>query len=164
MGEPESIHRGSEVHLDLVQGVHRIELEGRRIVVAAEVEEHCIAVEVGVRHIVVEEGVHRTAGWEVHHIAVEEEVRHTGCSQAAERHTRTESGHAGTDQEPGPIVLVAEVERHKVLGEVVDHKTVVEEAHRRIAEVEVRSIHLVEVEERYIRPEEVVDNCYCSTT
>jgi hypothetical protein len=153
------IHRGNEVRLDfeqeecrIEQGVHRIVAEVERLRIAVEVGEHHTAAEVE-RRIAVEREVHRT---------VEEEEHHTSCLRV-ERHTDYDP--AGIDLvEVVPIDLVEVVERHKVLGAVVDHKVVeVGELHNSV-EVEVHPIHLVEVEERYNHPGVVVDNCCYSRT
>jgi hypothetical protein len=137
VGVPGWIHRGNEVLLDSGQGVRRIEREVRRtVVVAVEVGELRIAAG-EVRRMAEEEGVHRTA--------VEEEEHRTGCLQVEVRRIHIESDHVGIDQDLVPIDPVVEVEHHKVLEGVVDHKAVVLGVRRKPVEVVVRSIHLVEV-------------------
>jgi hypothetical protein len=155
-----SIRRGNEVHLDsgqeerqIEQRVHRIVAEVERLRIAVEVGEHHTAAEVE-RRIAVERVVHR--------IAAEEEEHHTSCLRV-ERHTDYDP--ADIDLvEVVPIDLVEVVERHKVLGAVVDHKVVEVGALHSSVEVEVHPIHLVEVEERYNHPGVVVGNCCYSRT
>jgi hypothetical protein len=155
VGVPGWIHRGIEVLLDSGQGVRRIEREVRRtVVVAVEVGEHCIAAG-EVRRTVVEQGVRYTVA--------EEEGHHTGCLQVEARRIHIESDHVGIDQDLVPIDLVAEVEHHKVLEEVVDHKAVGEGVRRKPAEEEVRPNYLVEVV-HCIHPEVVDSCCFRSTT
>jgi hypothetical protein len=154
VGVPGWIHRGIEVLLDSEQGVRRIEREVRRTAVAVEVGEHCIAAG-EVRRIVVEEGVHCTA--------VEEEGHHTGCLQVEARRIHIEFDHVEIDQDLVPMDPVAEVEHHKVLEGVVDHKAVVLGVRRKPVEVVVRSIHLVEVV-RCIHLVVVDSCCFRSTT
>jgi hypothetical protein len=155
VGVPGWIHRGNEVLLDSGQGVRRIEREVRRtVVVAVEVGELRIAAG-EVRRTVAEEGVRYTAA--------EEEEHHTDCLQEGARHNRTEFDHAGIDQDLVPIDPVVEVEHHKVLEGVVDHKAVVLGVRRKHVEVVVRSIHLVEVV-HCIHPEVVDSCCFRSTT
>jgi hypothetical protein len=67
---------------------------------------------------------------------VEVEVHRTSCSRV-ERHT--------AQVEVGSIDLAVEVERHKVLEVVVDHKEFVVVEHRNSAEVEERHNRLVAV-------------------
>jgi hypothetical protein len=135
VGVPGWIHRGIEVLLDSEQGVRRIERVVRRTAVAVEVGELRIAA--GEVRRIAEEEVHRTAA--------EEEGHHTGRLQVEVRRIHIESDHAGIDQDLVPIDPVAEVEHHKVLEGVVDHKAAVEGVRRKPAEEEVRPSYLVEV-------------------
>lgn len=153
MGVPGWKHRGTEVHLDSGQGLRRIERVVRRIVVVVGVGELRIAAE-EVRHIA-EQEVHCTAAEEEEHHTgcLQVEQRYIGCSRVEARRSHIESDHAGIDQVPVPIDPVVEVEHHKVLEGVVDHKAVVEGVHRNSVEV-VHCTHLV-----------VVDSyCFRSTT
>jgi hypothetical protein len=164
VGVPGWIHRGIEVLLDSEQGVRRIERVVRRTAVAVEVGELRIAA--GEVRRIAEEGVHRTAAEEEgHHTGcLQVEERCIGCSRVEARRSRIESDHVGIDQDLVPIDPVAEVEHHKVLEGVVDHKAAVLEVRRKPVEEEVRSIHLVEVV-RCIRLVVVVDSyCFRSTT
>lgn len=155
-------HRGIEVLLDLGQAQHRIEQEVRRIAAAVEVGELCMAAG-EVRRIVVEVGVHRIAAEEgLHRTAAEEEGHHTDCSQVEARRSHIESDRVGIDQDLVPIDPAVEVEHHKVLEEVVDHKAAVQGVRRSSVEVEVRPSYLVEVV--HCIHLVVVDSCYCSTT
>jgi len=137
------------------QQVHRIAVavEGAERRIAVAVVEHHTAAVVGVRHTVVEEERHTAAAEEVHRIAAEVEGHHTGCLRVGEHHSRIVSDRAGIDRAAGPIDPVAEQERHKLLGVVLDHKAPGMEVHHSSVEVEVRYIHLVVV----------VDNCYSRT-
>jgi hypothetical protein len=135
VGVPGWIHQGIGVLLDSEQEVRRIERVVRRTAVAVEVGEHCIAA--GEVRRIAEEEAHRTA--------VGEEEHRTGCLQVEVRRIHIESDHVGIDQDLVPIDPVVEVEHHKVLEGVVDHKAVVLGVRRKPVEVVVRSIHLVEV-------------------
>ena len=155
-------HRGIEVLLDSEQAVRQIEREVRRIAVVVEVEELYIAAG-EVRRIVAEVGVHRIAAEEgLHRTAAEEEGHHIDCSQVEALRSHIESDRVGIDQDLVPIDPAVEVEHHKVLEEVVDHKAAVQGVRRSSVEVEVRPSYLVEVV-HCIHPV-VVDSCCCSTT